>query len=106
MKFTFVKIAEHRTFHHKPIYYDEDKEEREERLRNAKNELGVEQEQDDRTTEARVRGKMRRRIHTNIEVTRKEKRKSNLRLIIIIIALMILFYYLFNTGKEWMIKYM
>ncbi len=106
MKFTFVKLAKHRTFHHKPIYYDENKEEREERIRNAKNELGVEQEEDSRSTEERVRGKMRRRIQNNFEITRSEKRKSNLRLILIIIALMVLFYYLFNTGKEWMIQYL
>ncbi len=106
MKFTFVKISEHRTFHHKPIYYDEDKEEREERIRKAKDELGIEQEEDSRSTEDRVRGKMRRRIQSNIEVTRKEKKKSNLRLILILIALLILFYYLFTTGKEWMIKYL
>ncbi len=106
MRFSFIKLARHRTFHHTPIYFDEDKEEREERARRAKEELGIELEEDDRSPEQRIRGKMRRRISNNIELYRSEKKKSNIRLLIILIALMLLFYYLFNTGKEWMMNYM
>jgi hypothetical protein len=106
MKFTFIKTARHRTFHHEPIYYDPAKEERDDRTRRVKDELGVEQEEDNRTVEERVRGKMRRKIKANFEATRKEKRRSNLRLAIILIGLVILFYYLFKSSAEWIIKYM
>lgn len=106
MKFTFAKMSRHRTFRHQPIYYDQAKEEREERARRVKDELGIEQEEDTRTAEDRVRGKMRRKIQTHFEVTRKEKRKSNFRLAIILIGLVILFYYLFMSSAEWILKYM
>ncbi len=106
MKFTFVKTTRHRTFHHTPIYYDEAKEEREERARRIKDELGIEQEEDTRSTEDRIKGKMRRKIATHFDVARKEKRKSNLRLIVILIGLMIAFYYLFSTSKEWIMHFM
>jgi len=106
MKFTFVKTTRHRTFHHQPIYYDEMKDEREDRARRIKSELGIEQEEDSRTTEERVKGKMRRKIQTHFEVTRKEKRKSNLRLAIILIGLVMLFYYLLVSSSEWILKYM
>lgn len=106
MKFTFVKTARHRKFHHTPIYYDEAKEEREDRNRRVKDELGIEQEEDNRTIEGRIRGKMKRKIQNNIDLYRSEKRKSNLRLIIILIGLMIVFYHLFNSSKEWIMNYM
>jgi len=106
MKFSFIKTAKHRTFYHQPIYYDAMKDEREDRARRIKNELGIEQEEDSRTVEDRVRGKMRRKIQTHFEITRKEKRKSNLRLAIILIGLVMLFYYLFMSSSEWILKYM
>ncbi len=106
MKVTFIKTARHRTFHHTPIYYDEAKEEREERARRIKDELGIEQEEDNRSTEQRIRGQMKRKISTHFDVVRKEKRKSTLRLIVILIGLMIAFYYLFSTSKEWIMHYM
>ncbi len=95
MRLTFIKVARHRTFHHTPIYYDEAKEEREERARRVKDELGLEVEEDNRSTEERIRGKMKRKITTHFDVVRKEKRKSNLRLVAILIGLTIAFYYLF-----------
>ncbi len=106
MKFTFIKTASYRTFHHTPIYYDEVKEESEDRARRIKNELGVEQEEDERTVEGRVKGKMRRKIKGNFDLIRKEKRRSNLRLAIILIALFVFFYYLLMSSTEWILKYM
>ncbi len=106
MKFTFIKVARHRTFHHTPIYYDEAREEREERARKIKEELGVELEEDNRSVEERVRGKMRRKISGNFDVVRKEKRRSNLRLAAILIGLFIVFYYLLSSSTEWIMKYM
>ncbi len=106
MRFTFIKTARHRTFSHTPIYYDEAKEERDERARRVKEELGLELEEDNRSTEERIKGKMRRKIHGNFDVARKEKKRSNLRLAIILIGLFILFYYLFLSSTEWILKYM
>jgi len=106
MRFTFIKTARHRTFHHTPIYYDEAKEEREERARRAKEELGIEPDEDNRSTEDRIRGKMKRKIATHFDVVRKEKRKSNLRLVAILVGLTIAFYYLFSSSKEWIMHYM
>ncbi len=106
MRFTFIKVARHRTFHHTPIYYDEAREEREERNRRVKDELGLEVEEDNRSIEERIKGKMKRKITTHFDVVRKEKRKSNLRLVAILVGLTIAFYYLFSSSKEWIMHYM
>lgn len=106
MKITFAKTARHRTFNHTPIYYDEAKEEREARAREIKNELGIEQEEDERSIENRIRGKMKRKIAGHFDVVRKEKKRSNLRLAVIIIGLLMAFYYLLMSSTEWIMKYM
>ncbi len=103
MKFTFSKTARHRVFQHDPIYYDEQKEKREERERRIKEELGLltDDEKEDGYAD-RIKGGMRRRIKSHYEVSRSEKRKSNLRLVIILIALMILGVYLIQEGMVWL----
>ncbi|TAJ14074.1 hypothetical protein DMA11_06900 [Marinilabiliaceae bacterium JC017] len=107
MKFTFLKIARHRTFHHDPIYYDEAKEERKARERRIKEELGLLTEDEKKEGYAdRIKGQMRRRIAPKYEVTRSIKRRSNIRLIIILIALMILAYYLFQSGQKWLFEFL
>lgn len=103
MKFTFSKVARHRVFQHDPIYYDEKKEKREERERRIKEELGLLSDKEKEEGYAdRIRGGMRRRMKSHYEVTRSEKRRSNLRLVIILIALMILGVYLVQEGMAWM----
>lgn len=103
MKFIFTRVAKHRTFHHEPIYYNEEKEEREERIRRAKEELGILTDEEKETGYAdRIRGGMRRRIKPHYEVVRSSKRKSNLRLVVILIALMILGLYLIQSGMKWL----
>ncbi len=107
MKFTFTKTARHRVFQHDPIYYDEKKEQREERERRIRGELGLLDENNEKSAYAdRIKGGMRRRIKSHYEVTRSAKRRSNLRLIIILIILMILGVYLANSGMEWMRTYL
>lgn len=103
MRFTFIKLPKHRQFNYSPLYYDEDKEERKERERRIREEMGIANPDDEKESsiEDRVRGKMRRRIKTHFEVTRNVRRTSNLRLIIILIALFILFYYLLKASHEW-----
>lgn len=106
MRFTFVKVPEHRKFKHDPIYYDADKEEREERERRIRLEMGLKTEEDHRSFDTRIRGQMRRRIKTPFEVTRSARKKSNLRLIVIFLALMALFYYLLQAGYEWYSRFL
>jgi len=101
MKFTFVKLPQHRKFNIEPIYYDEAKEERKERERNIRIELGLKPEDEEGQFRDRIKGKMSRRIKTPFEVTRTAKRKSNLRLIFILIALLALVYYLIHAGYDW-----
>ncbi|WP_430810600.1 MULTISPECIES: hypothetical protein [unclassified Carboxylicivirga] len=102
MKFTFSKVARHRVFQHDPIYYDEQKEKREERERRIKEELGLLTDEDKEGYADRIRGGMRRRMKSHYEVNRSEKRRSNLRLVIILILLMILGMYLIQEGMIWM----
>ncbi len=103
MKFTFFKIPKHRQFNYSPLYYDEAKEERKERERRVRDELGISPTQEDKenSTEDRIKGKMRRKIKSSFEVTHKARRTSNIRLIIILIGLFALFYYLLKASHEW-----
>ncbi len=104
MKFT--KLARHRVFQHDPIYYDEKKENSQERERRIKSELGL---LDDTEKESgysgRIKGGMRRRVSSNFDVARSEKKRSNVRLIIILILLFILGLYLIESGMEWLNTY-
>ncbi len=107
MKFTFTKTARHRVFQHDPIYYDEKKEQREERERRIRGELGLlDEDNKDAGYADRIKGGMRRRIKSHYEVSRSAKRSSNLRLVIILIILMVLGIYLANSGMEWLRTYL
>jgi len=103
MKFIFSRVPKHRRFKVEPIYFDSNKEERKDRERRLREEMGLtpEVEEDRGSTESRVRGKMRRRFKGGSDMVRIEKRKSNLRLILILIGLMILFYYFIISGRLW-----
>jgi hypothetical protein len=104
----FIKLPQHRKFNIEPIYYDPAKEERKERERNIRIELGLKplEEEGEGQFRDRVRGKMSRRIKGHFEVTRNARKKSNLRLIIILIALMALFYYLLHAGYDWYSRFL
>ncbi|MBS2096681.1 hypothetical protein [Carboxylicivirga linearis] len=107
MKFTFTRVARHRVFQHDPIYYDEQKEKREDRERRIKEELGLlSEEEKEKGYADRIKGGMRRRLKSHYEVTRSAKRKSNLRLILILIVLMIIGFYLIESGLDWMHTYL
>lgn len=106
MRFIFTKVARHRVFQHDPIYFDPKKEERQERERRIKEELGLLSEEEKETGYAdRIRGGMRRRIKSNYEVSRSTRRRSNLRLIVILIVLMVIGLYLAKSGLEWFNSY-
>ncbi|TRX72226.1 hypothetical protein [Carboxylicivirga sp. M1479] len=103
MKFTFSKVSRHRVFQHDPIYYDEQKEKQEARQRRIKEELGLLSEEEKETGYAnRIKGGMRRRLKSHYEVSRSEKKRSNLRLVAILIVLMILGFYLIQEAMTWM----
>lgn len=103
MKITFSKISRHRVFQHDPIYYDAKKEEQAMRERRIKEELGLLADDEKETGYAdRIKGGMRRRLKSHFEVTRSEKRRSNLRLVAILIILMILGVYLIQESMVWM----
>ncbi len=102
MKFTFFKLPDHRRFNYTPLYFDPEQEKRKEREKRIKEEMGVAvEEEKGRGYADRIRGGMRRKIKSHFEVTRTERKKSNLRLVIILIVLMVLFYYLLNSAREW-----
>ncbi len=102
MKITFFKIPDHRRFNYSPRFFDAEKEKQKERKRRIQEEMGIAVEEETGSGYAdRIRGGMRRKIKAHFEVTRKERKKSNLRLIIILIVLMIVFYYLLNSAREW-----
>lgn len=101
MKFRFIKTPNNRKFNHQPIYYDEAKEQRIERERRIREEMGlppsgVEGEEDNTSYKDRIRGSMRPKIRGGFEDGQRERRTSNMRLVIILTILAALFYYLFH----------
>jgi hypothetical protein len=82
------KLPEHKKFTYRPLFYDPEKEEREERMRELKAEQGIGPEGD---FKSRIqRGSMR-------NYYRKEKaaaRQSNIRLILIVVFLLVMTYFL------------
>lgn len=87
----FFKTREPNRFNYKPLYWDPDKEKREERVRRIKAELGQEVELGKRPSSTITRGSFRQYSSRS---NRKAGRESNLR-IILIVALLLLIAYLF-----------
>ena len=108
MKFSFIKLPQHRKFNIEPIYYDAAKEGRKERERNIRMEMGLKPLEEEEGTHYRshLKGKMSRRAKGHFEVARSARKKSNIRLIIILIALMIFFYYLLHAGLDWYSRFL
>ena len=91
MGVTFFKLPKYSVFTYKPRYYDPEEEERQERIKQAKMEAGVVDEQ---TKEQKgqyrpnIKGQMRSRFERN----KQKKKSSNIRLVIIFFVLLILAY--------------
>ncbi len=85
----FFKIPRHREFNYQPIYYNPEKEEREERNRGIKRELGIKEEGKEYRPIIR-RGSMK----TYFKGNKRAARNSNLRLILIIAFLFFVAYLL------------
>ncbi|MFA8434051.1 MAG: hypothetical protein ACEPOZ_06000 [Marinifilaceae bacterium] len=94
----FFNKPEHKRFHIEPRYWDPAKEEREERIRNAKAELGIKDE--DGAYIPNIKGRMRSDLRHKLEDTRTLRRKSNLRLLVILAILLVAAYvYLFGWDQ-------
>lgn len=88
----FFKTANAKKFNYSPLYWDPDKEDREQRIRNIKQEMGVEVEFGKKSTTI-TRGSFRQRTPSK---TRSSANKdSNRRLILIVIVLLLIAYIIF-----------
>lgn len=82
-----------------PRFYDPDKEERDERERRIKEELGIydEKKDDGKPFKPNVKGQFRRAQGGHSKTTEKARRASNTRLIILIMILALVFYLFFYS---------
>jgi len=90
MGISFMKIPRHKRFEYTPRYWDPVKEEREDRTRQIKRELGIETPSDPTKTVIR-RGSFRQRQKQKV----KSSRASNIRLMVILAILFIIAYLIF-----------
>ncbi len=89
MAISFFKLPKHKQFNYIPRYYDERKEELNERIKQIELEMGV--RNPDKNYVPKIKGQIRNQYYRNI----KERKQSNLRLIIILIALFLIAYLIF-----------
>ena len=94
MRITFFRTPRPKQFNYIPRYYDQQKEEAEERQRRIEKELGIEQQGGFRTSI--TRGSMTKRIYER----RRANRMSVIRLLIIIAILTMLAIYLVTGNFE------
>ncbi len=88
---TFIKLPGHKRFEYTPRYWDPEKEEFEERVRQIKQEIGIEVSRDPNRTTIK-RGSFRQvRQQTKIRASRN----SNLRLVVILAVLFVITYLIF-----------
>ena len=88
---SFFHLPEHRRFNFKTRYYDKEKEERENRIKNIERELDS---NDEKGHVSRIKGQMKRRFDRADQYAAGQKRKSNIRLVIIIGILLFISYLL------------
>ncbi len=95
MTFRFFHIAKPKQFEYKPRFYDPVVEERRERERRIREELGMtgEPAQGQRRTMV-IRGQFRKSGFRRGATTEEARRKSNRRLLVLILLLAALFYFL------------
>lgn len=87
----FIKLPGHKEFSYTPRYWDPEKEAREERIRQIKQEMGIETPSDPNRTTIR-RGSFRT-VGQKHKV--KANRSSNIRLLVILAILLFLAYLIF-----------
>ena len=85
----FFRIPQHKRFDYQPLYYDEAKEKREERIRSVEREMGIQHDDNDRKYIPSIgRGS----FSAMYSKRKKVQRWSNLRLIILILVLFFITY--------------
>jgi hypothetical protein len=87
-------------FHIKPRFYDPDKDERDERERRVKDELGIIDEkkpESNRPFRPNIKGQFRQAQEGFSKSSEKARRASNTRLIILILILTLIFYLFFYS---------
>jgi hypothetical protein len=87
----FFKTPGPKRFEYSPIYWDPDKEERDDRIKRIKQEMGIETESDPGGTTI-TRGSFRQ-FKKNTKV--RASRNSNIRLVVILAVLFIISYLIF-----------
>jgi hypothetical protein len=92
----FFHLPKARTFEYKPLYYDADKEEREERERRIKDELGIrESANPDQPYRPHIKGQFRKAAGIKSKTGADQRRTSNRRLLFFILLFLLLAYLLF-----------
>ncbi len=89
----FFKQTSHKRFNYSPLYWDPDKEERDQRVRAIKQEMGVDVELSKKSSTI-TRGSFRQNSSSS-KTRSRANRDSNRRLILIVIVLLLLAYILF-----------
>ena len=106
MRISFFKTPKARPYRHKFIYYDPEKEERQEREERVNKELGIKDENKPFVTSIK-RGSFRRMYEDGVEVNnnsdfKRQKRASNIRLLIIILILLVIVAYLYFSSLDYL----
>lgn len=106
MRISFFKTPKPRPYRHKFIYYDPEKEERQEREERVNKELGIKDENKPFVTSIK-RGSFRRMYEDGVEVNnnsdfKRQKRASNVRLLIIILILLVIVAYLYFSSLDYL----
>ncbi len=84
----FFRLPKHKQFNYQPLYYNPEKEEKEERKKRIEHELGIKREPSDSYRSTIRRGSMRSYFHKN----EKARKQSNIRLVLIILFLFFVAY--------------
>jgi len=85
--FSFFKPQKVRHFEYKPLFYDKEKEEFNERVKRIEEEMGLHKDISYRS------GIQRGTFRSYLKTEKKKKRASSIRLIIILLILMLFFYF-------------
>lgn len=96
----FFHTPPSKKFHITPRFYDPDKDERDERERRVKEELGIEVEKKpagNRPFRPNIKGQFRQAQEGFSKSSEKARRSSNTRLIILILILTLIFYLFFYS---------
>ena len=106
MRISFFKTPKPRPYRYKFIYYDPEKEERQEREERVNKELGIKDENKPFVTSIK-RGSFRRMYEDGVEVNnnsdfKRQKRASNIRLLIIILILLVIVAYLYFSSLDYL----